>query len=165
MPRFLLVFIIFFSTFVRNIKKKTMKIDGQRVIWSETAHPLTMQTRVMTFSIDEDEENVDVFGVRLSDIPKQPSPYQDGPEMISCKLTLILDMKAETIQLEQLEFGVDVYGENPVAQVDPDKIGHKLTMKKIGFRKYEVDESALSVEYPRNVIVDTLKQAAYKGAR
>jgi hypothetical protein len=38
-------------------------------------------------------------------------------------------------------------------------------MKKIGFRKYEVDESALSVEYPRNVIVDTLKQAAYKGAR
>lgn len=142
-----------------------MKIDGQRVIWSETAHPLTMQTRVMNFSIDEDEENADVFGVRLSDIPKQPSPYQDGPEMISCKLTLILDMKAETIQLEQLEFGVDVYGENPVAQVDTDKIGHKLTMKKIGFRKYEVDESALSEEYPRNAIVDTLKQAAYKGAR
>jgi len=142
-----------------------MKIDGQRVIWSETAHPLTMQTRIMTFSIDEDEENTDVFGVKLSDIPKQPSPYQNGPEMISSKLTFILDMKADTITLELLEFGVDVYGENPVAQVDPDKIGHKLTMKKIGFRKYEIDESALSVEYPRNAIVDALMLAAYKGAR
>ena len=85
--------------------------------------------------------------------------------MISCKLTLILDLKAETIKLEVLEFGVDVYGENPVAQVDPEKIGHLLPMKKIGFRKYEIDENALSVEYPKNAIVDTLKQAAYKGAR
>jgi hypothetical protein len=142
-----------------------MKIDGQRVIWSETAHPLTMQTKVMTFSIEEDEENLDVFGVKLSDIPKLPSPYQGGPEMISCKLTFILDMKADTITLELLKFGVDVYGDNPVAEVDNEKIGHRLPMKKIGFRKYEIDESALSEGYTRNAIVDALMLAAYKGAR
>jgi len=141
-----------------------MKIDGQRVIWSDNAYPLTMQTKVMTFSIDEDEENLDVFGVKLSDIPKLPSPYQEGPELISCKLTFILDMKADTITLELLKFGVDVYGDNPVAEVDPEKT-YLLPMKKVGFRKYEIDESSLSEGYTRNAIVDALMLAAYKGAR
>ena len=146
-------------------KPKEMKIDGQRVIWSETAHPLTMQTRVMTFSTEEGEDQAEAFGVRLSDIPKRPSAFQGAPELISCKLTLMLDMKEDAIKLERLEFGVDVYGENPVAEADPEKIGHWLPMKKVGFRKYEIDESARPEGYPRNAIVDALKQAAYKGAR
>ena len=142
-----------------------MKIDGYRLLHSQDAHPLKMQTYVATFATDEEEEGQEIFGVKVADIPKRANAIQGGPGLISCKLTLMLDMKKEQIAFERLEFGVDVYGENPVAQVDTDKIGHKLTMKKIGFRKYEVDESALSEEYPRNAIVDTLKQAAYKGAR
>ena len=142
-----------------------MKIDGQRLLSSQSAHPLTMQTWVVTFSTEEAEDQTDVFGVRLADIPKKPSPVKDNPDLVSCKITFMLDMRKDSITFERLEFGCDVYGENSVAEADDEMIGHWLPMKKIAFRKYEINEELIDGSYPRNAIVDTLKQAMFKSGR
>lgn len=142
-----------------------MKIDGYRLLHSQDAHPLKMQTYVATFATDEEEDRLEIFGVKIADIPKRPNAIQGGPGLISCKLTLMLDMKKELIAFERLEFGVDVYGENPTAEADGEKLAHWLPMKKIAFRKYEIDEAAVPEGYPRNHIADALKQAMFKAAR
>lgn len=142
-----------------------MKIDGQRLLASQNEHPLKMQTWVVTFSTDEVEDQTDVFGIRLADIPKRPNAIKGEPDLVSCKITFILDIKKEAITFERLQFGCDVYGENSVAEADDEKIGHWLPMKKVAFRKYEINEELVEDTYPRNTIVDTLKQTMFKSGR
>lgn len=142
-----------------------MKIDGQRLLSSQNEHPLKMQTWVVTFSTDEAEDLIDMFGVRLADIPKRPNAIKGEPDLVSCKITFILDTKKESITFERLQFGCDVYGENPVAEADEEKIGQWLPMKKIAFRKYEINEELVEDTYPRNTIVDALKQTMFKSGR
>jgi hypothetical protein len=142
-----------------------MKIEGCRVVRSETAHPLVMQTLIADFSAEAEEIQEGIFGIDLAAMPKRPPAFAGGPETISCKLTLILDRDASAIKLERLEIGVDVHGESPAAQADDAAIGHWLPMKKAGFRQYEIDEDSLPESYPRNAIVDGLKKAMYKMAR
>lgn len=142
-----------------------MKIDGQRLLSSQTEYPFVMQTWVVTFSTDEEEDQTDVFGIKLTDIPKRPNAIKGEPDLVSCKLTLMLDMKKESITFERLQFGCDVYGENSVAEADGEMISHWLPIKKIGFRKYEINEELVDKSYPSNIIVDTLKKVMFKSAR
>ena len=41
-----------------------MKIDGYRLLHSQDARPLKMQTYVATFATDEEEDSQEIFGVR-----------------------------------------------------------------------------------------------------
>ena len=56
-----------------------MKIDGYRLLHSQDAHPLKMQTYVATFATDEEEDGQEIFGVKVADIPKRPNAIQGGP--------------------------------------------------------------------------------------
>lgn len=141
-----------------------MKIEGQRVVGKDIIEgSKKTQTRAVAFSTDA--EDADLFGARLSEIPKKKSAIEGEPDYRTCKAVLTLDMKAESIKLESLEFGVDVYGENPCAESDRQMIGHWLPMKKAGFRKYEIDEEAIPESYPKNDFIDGLKKALFKSAR
>ena len=141
-----------------------MKI-GYRLLHSQDAHPLKMKTYVATFSTDEVEGCQEIFGVKIADIPKSPNAIKGEPDLISCKLTLMIDMKKEAIAFERLEFGVDVYGENPTAEADCERMARWLPMKKIAFKKYEIDEEAVPEGYPRSPIEDAFKQAMFKAGR
>jgi len=44
-------------------------------------------------------------------------------------------------------------------------MAHWLPMKKIAFKKYEIDEEAVPEGYPSNPTEDALKQATFKAGR
>jgi len=141
-----------------------MKIEGYRVVGKDIIEGST-KTQTIVASFSTDAEEAEIFGARLSEIPKNKSAIEGSPEYRTCKAVISVDRKAESIKMESLEFGVDAYGENPCAESDRQMIGHWLPMKKAGFMKYEIDEAAIPESYPKNDFIDGIKKALFKSAR
>ena len=123
-------------------------------------------TIIIRFSADDDEKSLDIFGVKLSDIPKDK--WGSKPDEIFCKAKWVINTKENAIKFDSLSFGVNNLGENPHCEVDKEHLQHWLPMSQCGFNKNEVNETAilssrssLPDNYPRNAIVDWLKLIAY----
>ena len=146
-------------------------------------------TLIIRFSIDESENSLDVFGIKLSDIPK--NKYISKPDDLFCKVKYTINTKENAIKFDSLSLGVDSLGENPYCIVeenlehwlpmsqcpskneandaDPlklihvkENLEHWLPMWQCGLNKNEVNEAAIPPNYPRNAIVDGLKVIAYQ---
>lgn len=116
-------------------------------------------TLIIRFSIDESENSLDVFGIKLSDIPK--NKHISKPDDLFCKVKYTINTKENAIKFESLSLGVDSFGENPHCEVDREHLDNWLPMSHCGFNKNEVNETALPANYPKNAIVDGLKLIAY----
>jgi hypothetical protein len=143
-----------------------MKIDNQRVIGEDIIEESQFtQTRIINFIPDEKELNVDIFGLFLKDIPTKKNAILGEPDLIGCLVNFTINRKEETIKFNKLLLGVDIFGENHHSELDKTKICNWLPIIKVGFRKYEINSKKLPIEYPTNLIIDSLKMIVFKSAR
>lgn len=94
---------------------------------SKRAGSYKSNTLIIRFSIDESENSLDVFGIKLSDIPK--NKYISKPDDLFCKVKYTINTKENAIKFESLYLGVDSLGENPYCIVE-ENLEHWLPMSQ-----------------------------------
>lgn len=94
---------------------------------SKRAGSYKSNTLIIRFSIDESENSLDVFGIKLSDIPK--NKYISKPDDLFCKVKYTINTKENAIKFESLSLGVDSLGENPYCIVE-ENLEHWLPMSQ-----------------------------------
>jgi hypothetical protein len=108
----------------------------------------------------------DLFGNgNLSLLPINKSPFENGEDYLRAKINFTIDKANNAISFNNILFGVDLFGENPVLEVSGGPIEKWLFMDKISFRKNSINYETSGQDYPKNNFIDSLKALIYNSAR
>jgi len=144
-----------------------MKIITNRVLGkTESQGLLKSETRLIDFVPLNEFLSEDLFGYgNLSSLPFNKSPFDDGEDYLRAKINFTIDKANNAISFQNILFGVDLFGENPVLEVRGSQLEKWLFMEKISFRKNSINYEKSGQDYPVNKFIDSLKALIYHSAR
>jgi hypothetical protein len=144
-----------------------MKILTNRILGkTEYQGLLKSETTLIDFVPLNEHLTEDLFGKgNLSLLPINKSPFENGEDYLRAKIYFTIDKANNAISFNNILFGVDLFGENPVLEVSGGPIEKWLFMDKISFRKNSINYETSGQDYPKNNFIDSLKALIYNSAR